>query len=154
MKGRVVEVVTEMVGPMLENLKLDLVEVKYQKQSKDWVLSVTIDRPPEGVSIDDLEKVNRALSEALDTVDIIDHAYMLEVSSPGAERKLKDFEDLKKQVGRYMQVTLEKPVNGKDKLTGYLRAAEDDQKIVLENEDGMAELSYSQVTRARLAIKF
>lgn len=154
MKGSVVEVVTEMVNPILEDLSLDLVEVTYQKQGKDWVLTVTVDKPPQGVSIDELEKVNRALSKALDSVDMIENAYMLEVSSPGAERELKDFEDFKKQVGRYVQLHLTSPIKGKDKLTGYLRLAQDDQKIVLENEKGTHELSYSQVRKARLAIKF
>ena len=152
--SKVVEVVTEMVEPILTDLGLDLVDVFYKKQGKDWGLTVTIDNPPQGVTLDELEQVNRALSKALDEVDIIPNAYILEVSSPGAERELKDYADLKKQVGRYLQLSLAEPISGKDKLTGYLRAADDDQKIVIETKKGTHELLYSQVSKARLAIKF
>jgi ribosome maturation factor RimP len=154
MSGRVVEVVTEMVSPMLEKMELDLVEITYRKEGPNWILRVAIDRPPEGVTIDDCERVTKALSKALDEVDPIETAYYLEVSSPGAERKLKDYSDLQKQIGRYLHLTLKQPVKGKDTLIGYLKGADENQMLVLENEDGLWEISYSQVSRARLAIKF
>lgn len=154
MSGKVTDIVTEMVSPMLQSQGLDLVEVTYRKEGKNWVLSVAIDRPPVGVTIEDCEKVNRMLSEALDRVDPIETAYYLEVSSPGAERKLKDYEDLQKQVGRYVHLVLKEPIKGQQKLTGYLKKADADNNLILEDDEEVFELSYSQVTRARLAIKF
>jgi ribosome maturation factor RimP len=154
MSGKVVNVVNEMVGPILQPMGLDLVEITYRKEGKNWILRVAIDRPPEGVTIDDCEKVTRALSTALDEVDPIEGAYYLEVSSPGAERKIKDYTDLQKQVGRFVHVVLKEPVEGKSTLTGYLKEANDDKKIKIEDEKKVWEIFYSQVSQIRLAIKF
>ncbi len=154
MSGRVIEVVGEMVKPILESMNLELFDITYRKEGKNWVLRIAIDNPPEGVTIDDCEKVNRALSQALDRVDPIERAYYLEVSSPGAERKIKDYKDLQKQVGRYLHLVLKEPVKGQDKMTGYLKQADEKENIILENASESYELSYSQVIKARLAIKF
>lgn len=154
MSGKVIEVVSELVKPILESMAIDLFELTYRKEGKNWVLSVVIDKPPEGVTINDCERVNRALSEALDRADPIEGAYYLEVSSPGAERKIKDYRDLQKQLGRYVHLVLREPVKGKSKLTGFLKQADENENIILEDETDCYKLSYSQVNKARLAIKF
>ncbi len=154
MSGRVIDVVSEVVTPILESMAIELFAITYRKEGTNWVLSVVIDKPPEGVTINDCEKVNRALSEVLDRADPIEGAYYLEVSSPGAERKIKDYKDLQKQLGRYVYLVLKEPVEGKNKLTGYLKQADENENIILEDEADCYKLSYSQVIKARLAIKF
>lgn len=93
----VVETVTEMVTPILEEQNFELVEVEFVKEGKSWFLRVFIDKDG-GIDIEECVYVSEKLSEKLDAVDPdpIPQAYFLEVSSPGAERPLKKKQIMKK----------------------------------------------------------
>ena len=89
-KGRTIETRTEEVlAPIAEANGVEIYDVEYVKEGSDWYLRAYIDKP-EGVNILDCENVSRALSDKLDEEDFIDDAYILEVSSPGLGRTLKN----------------------------------------------------------------
>lgn len=86
----VVETVTELVTPILDEHGFYLYDLEFVKEGKSWYLRVYIDKDG-GITIEDCATVSDELSEALDNAepDPIPQAYFLEVSSPGAERPLK-----------------------------------------------------------------
>lgn len=86
--SKVTEEVEQLVTPILSDLQLELVEIEYVKEGKDWFLRVFIDKET-GVDIEECGVVSERLSEKLDEIDPIPYNYFLEVSSPGAERPLK-----------------------------------------------------------------
>src|SRR3954465_15577418 len=98
MSKKVTEIVEEIVTPILDELHLELVEVEYVKEGKDWFLRVFIDKET-GVDIEDCGIVSEKLGEKLDEMDPIPQNYFLEVSSPGAERPLKKDKDFEKALG-------------------------------------------------------
>ena len=71
---------------------LELYRAEYKKEGPSWVLRISLEKPEgaenEYVSIDDCEKVNSWLSDALDDNDFIDRSYNLEVGSAGLDREL------------------------------------------------------------------
>ena len=85
-KNTVAEV-TELVQPIIEEMGLELWNVQYVKEGAMWYLRIFIDKDS-GVSIDDCERVTRAIDAPLDELDPIEGNYTLEVSSPGVEREL------------------------------------------------------------------
>lgn len=95
----VVETVTELVTPILEEQNFELVEVEFAKEGKSWFLRVFIDKEG-GIDIEECAFVSEQLSEKLDACDPdpIPQAYFLEVSSPGAERPLKKKATMKKHL--------------------------------------------------------
>lgn len=86
----VVETVTDLVTPILQDHDFYLYDLEFVKEGKSWYLRVYIDKDG-GITLEDCALVSDELSEALDNVepDPIPQAYFLEVSSPGAERPLK-----------------------------------------------------------------
>ncbi|HVW86087.1 MAG TPA: ribosome maturation factor RimP [Bryobacteraceae bacterium] len=92
---------------------LEIVEVELKGSGKNQLLRVTIDKPA-GVTHADCEFVSRELGDRLDTGDVIDTSYQLEVSSPGVERKLKKWRDWERFQGQKAKVTL-KPDAGSEK---------------------------------------
>ncbi len=76
-------------------MQLELVEIEYVKEGKNWFLRLFIDKE-NGVDIEECGIVSEKLSEKLDEIDPIPHNYFLEVSSPGAERPLKKEEGFHK----------------------------------------------------------
>jgi ribosome maturation factor RimP len=98
--------IAEALRPSLEHLGLELVDVQWSGHGRGAVLRLTIDRP-EGVTLDDCEHASHAASAVLDVYDPIDHAYRLEVSSPGAERPIRSPEGWLAAVGRRVNVRLQ-----------------------------------------------
>ena len=85
----VVGAVAKIAEPLVESLGYFLWDVEYVKEGADMYLRITIDSE-EGITIEDCEKVHRAIDPLLDEADPIEEAYHLEISSPGIERELKN----------------------------------------------------------------
>ncbi len=104
------EKIEKLLKPVIENLGYELYDVIYEKEAKDYYLRIFIDKP-EGISLNDCEKVNDAISDLLDEANYIKDQYFLEVSSPGVERLLRKEKHLKQSLGKEITVNLFKPIN-------------------------------------------
>lgn len=114
MSSKVIEITTELVNPILEEKNLELVDMEYVKEGKNWFLRVYIDKEG-GIDIVECGEVSEQLSEKLDEADPIKEAYFLEVSSPGVEKPLKTLEDFKKNIGNNVFVKLYEKIDGEKK---------------------------------------
>lgn len=154
----VVEIVTDLVEPILASHHFELVDVEFVKEGKSWYLRVFIDKPG-GITIDECVLISDELGEQLDNCDPdpIPQAYYLEVSSPGAERPLKKEADYMRAVDKYVNVSLYQQLNGHKVYEGYLRKVTADE-LTLEYMDKTRQkeviIPRKQVAKARLAIKF
>ena len=123
--GKVVESVTELVAPIAEGMGLEVVEVTYKKCYDGMNLTVVIDKDG-GVTIDDCERLHRAIDQPLDELDPIECAYTLNVSSPGIDRPLTLPRDYKRNLDKDISVRLYKPLDGKKIYEGTLTAYDDE----------------------------
>jgi ribosome maturation factor RimP len=103
MKNDPMSTLEDLVRPSLTHLGLDLVEVRWSGSGRGALLRVVIDRPS-GVTLDDCERASNAVSAVLDAYDPIQASYRLEVSSPGAERPLRNLDDWRAALGRRVNV--------------------------------------------------
>lgn len=156
MSKSVREVTEEIVQPILQNLELELVDIEYVKEGRDWFLRVYIDKP-EGVSIDECTLVSERLSDQLDAEDPIKGAYFLEVSSPGVERPLKTREDLINHIDQNANVRLYRHIDGHKEYEGVIKSFEDDI-LTIEYRDRArlkeVEIPFDQIAKARRAVSF
>ena len=89
-KKNVVQTSTELFGETIINLGYEIWDIEYYKEPTEWILEVTIETDKDGgISIDDCEKVHRAIGPIIDEADPIESSYSLQVSSPGLNRELK-----------------------------------------------------------------
>ena len=123
--GKVVESVTELVTPIAEGMGLEVVEVTYKKCYDGMNLTVVIDKDG-GVTIDDCERLHRAIDQPLDELDPIECAYTLNVSSPGIDRSLTLPRDYKRNLDKDISVRLYRPLDGKKIYEGTLTAYDDE----------------------------
>ncbi len=156
MSKKVTQVVEEMVQPILNDLKLELVDIEYVKEGKDWFLRVFIDSET-GVDIEDCGTVSEKLSEKLDQVDPIPYNYFLEVSSPGAERPLKKDKDFEKAIGKQVYIKTYEPIDGEKVFEGELTAFDGNLvtvTVLIKTRKKVVEIPYEKVASARLAVTF
>ena len=95
--------IRELILPTLSFLGYELYDLALAGSGVSTTLRVRIDRP-EGVTLDDCERVSKSLSALLDQADPFPTRYELEVSSPGAERPLRNLEEYRRFIGRRANV--------------------------------------------------
>lgn len=156
MSSKVVDITTELVKPILEKKNLELVDVEYVKEGKNWFLRVYVDKEG-GIDIVECGEVSEQLSEKLDEADPIKDAYFLEVSSPGVERPLKSLEDFKKNIGKNVFVKLYEQIDGNKTYEGILLEVNDDViqlEYKIKTRKKIVEVPYQKIAKARLAVMF
>ena len=148
----VVQEVTELLDPVLEEMGFELVDVEFLSKQGRWVLQLFIDTEG-GVTIDDCARVSREIGDLIDVRDIIDHEYVLEVSSPGIDRPLKKPKDFLWACGRKVRIRTKEPVDGRQNFTGMLENVEGD--VITLDVDGMAvSLTMGKLEKANLVYEF
>jgi ribosome maturation factor RimP len=111
-----------LLQPVVEDLGYALWELEYTSGRGSAVLRLYIDSP-EGITVEDCERVSRAVSERLDADDPLPGQYTLEVSSPGIDRPLRTAGQFAPYVGETVFVELAQPLEGRRRFKGPLVAA-------------------------------
>lgn len=156
MGKQTVDIVKELAAPILTDLQLELVDIEFKKEGPNWYLRLYIDSD-EGVDLDDCSDVSERLSEKLDEHDPIAQAYFLEVSSPGAERPLKNKQDVQKAIGKNIYVTTYVHIEGEKAFEGILESFDGEQlemSVKVKARTKTYVIPYDKVAKARLAVVF
>ena len=138
-----------LVRPVVEDLGYELWETEYSPGRGHGLLRVYIDAAA-GVSVDDCERVSRALSVLLDTEDPVPGQYTLEVSSPGLERPLRPAAHFARFGGSRVFVEMTQPVDGRRRFQGRL-AGTDAAQIGIEVDGRHYTLPIDGIRKAHLA---
>ncbi len=141
---------------------LEVFDVQYRRESPGWVLRVILDRVPagdaasggEGVTVEDCQRVSEDLGTILDVEDPIEHAYTLEVSSPGLDRPLRDAADYRRFAGRLAKIVLAEAIDGQKHFRGRLQGVEDSDVLLATGEGRTVRIPLGVIARARLEVEF
>ena len=140
--------IADLLEPTINALGLELWGVEHISQGRHSVLRIYIDNP-DGISIEDCERVSRQVSAVLDVEDPISGEYNLEVSSPGADRRLFSLEQFKLYVGSEVSVRFRTPVEGRRKLQGRISEVTEDN-VCLEVDGVICQCPFEAVEKANL----
>jgi ribosome maturation factor RimP len=117
------ERLTDLIAPVVVSLGCELWGLEYLTQGRYTTLRIFIDGP-NGVSLDDCEKVSRQISSVLDVEDPIDGEYTLEVSSPGLDRPLYNEAQYARYVGETVNLRLRIARDGRRRFKGVINKVE------------------------------
>jgi ribosome maturation factor RimP len=150
-KVPVSQLVTSLIEPVLMAEGLELVDVEYKKEGKNWVLRIYIDKAG-GVTVEDCQKVSHLTGDLIDVEETITTPYSLEVSSPGLDRVLKRDKDFLKFKGRKIRLHSLSPIDNRRKFSGLLTDFKD-QTVIMEIDGKIFEIPLSKVGKANLVIE-
>ncbi|MBQ8184768.1 MAG: ribosome maturation factor RimP [Lachnospiraceae bacterium] len=142
-----------LILPIIEQNQFELVDVEYVKEGGTWYLRAYIDKPG-GITVDDCEVVNRALSDLLDEKDFIDESYILEVSSPGLGRPLKKEKDFIRSMGEEIEIRTYRAVNKQKEFRGILTAYDKETVTIQQEDETSLTLERAEIALIRLAFDF
>ncbi len=126
--------VVDLATPLADELGFEVVDVEYAPAGSRWVVRVYIDRPG-GVTLDDCARFSRRLGDLLEMNQTLPHAYVIEVSSPGIERRLRTGEHFRRYLGMRARVDVHQAVGGRRHVEGRIEAA-GEAEVVLTLDDG------------------
>lgn len=136
---------------------LELFDVQFRRESVGWVLRVVVDRLDKLVGIEDCQRVSHDLSTLLDVEDdlgaALEHAYTLEVSSPGLDRPLRHEADYRRFTGRLAKIVTTEAVEGQTSFAGRLSGFEEGNILLTEGRR-VHRVPLGKVRRARLEVEF
>jgi ribosome maturation factor RimP len=122
--------IEKIIIPKIEEEGFEIEYVEFVKEGNNNIFRVVIDNPNGKVAIDDCEKISRKIEDDIDKN--IDKEYVLEVSSAGLERQLKNIKLFEKYIGNDVYVKLYKKLDDKKEITGILKSV-NDNNIVIES---------------------
>ena len=150
---------TDLLAPVVEAEGLFLEGIEITRAGKHSVVRVLIDLPdgPGDLDLDRIGEATAAISAALDDADPVKGQYTLEVSTPGAERELRDPRHFRRAVGHSATIT----TTGGDgagsaaptTVTGVVTQA-DDETVTIEADGATTALRLDDIASARMIVVF
>jgi ribosome maturation factor RimP len=146
------QALSDMLSPVVEAAGVSLYEIELVREGGERILRLYIDKPDGGIDLADCERVSHAAEAILDANDPIPHAYALEVSSPGIERKLSRPAHYTRYVGQDIRLRLYAPVENRRNFRGKLTSYENEIITLEITPDEQLQLPLSAVASCRLAV--
>ena len=151
MPGSLEQKLQDLIEPIVQSFGLSLWGLRYRVGRSNAHLQIFVEGE-NGVDAAVCGDITNALSPILDSADLIDPAYILEVSSPGLDRILFTKEQMEKSVGQEVSVSLKMATSGRRKLEGTLQAVGADGALTIadKSEPEPVVVAFENVSVARI----
>jgi len=140
--------IEEVVSKALETQQIELVDLVIQNQGRKKLLQFFVDKVG-GVTLDDCGELTDKIDAILEMENLVEGAYILEVSSPGINRPLKKPAHYKRFVGERVKIVLKIPLDGRGFFTGVIASA-DETGFVLDDGTNQFNFKYDNIKKANL----
>ncbi len=140
--------IQELLEPTLQHMGYSIYSLE-RSGSGGRTLRIAIDKQDGFISLDDCERVSHVAGPLLDQADLIADSYTLEVSSPGAERRLRDRAEYERFVGRRVNVR-RRAGEAEVALEGVLVGVDDAGIAIRGRRDEVTQLTWTDIIAGRL----
>ncbi|HVP36310.1 MAG TPA: ribosome maturation factor RimP [Terriglobales bacterium] len=144
------EALKQKLLPLIEEGGLELVELDLVGKPPHYILRIFVDKVG-GVNVEECASLSRSLSDYLDTEDLIQGRYTLEVSSPGLDRPLLSLDDFRRKIGDRVRINLKSPLDQKGEVEGEIIEVREND-VVLALEDKVETIPWDRIDKGRIII--
>ena len=149
--NQIVEKITEIVNPFVEEMNLSLVDVEYVQDGAYWYIRIFIENLNGDLSIEDCSKLSSQIEDKIEK--LIEHKFFLEVSSPGLERPLKKIEDYIRFRGEKIALHLKHKLDDKKQFKAVIKEVNGNNIIFLiDNKE--IEIKFNEIRKANILFEF
>jgi len=147
--SKITDTVLQLIHPAINAMGYSIVDVEYIKEGQDKMLNIYITKPG-GIFIEDCEKVSRVIDPIIEEADPISEAYILCVSSPGADRPLKTPGDFERNIDKEVEINLYSALDGSKHIVGTLLQYTDaDQTVFIKSAGKEYSIKLKDISRIR-----
>lgn len=147
MDSSVIGRVWSITEPLVAEYGMEIVDIDYRREARGNVLRFYLDREHGGVTIDELSTMSRRLGDVVEVHDVVPGRYLLEVSSPGINRRLRQPEHFRRYIGKRVRVRTVERAEGRRQYVGALRAVEDGG-VVVATDQGDTFIAFDNIAQA------
>ena len=156
--AKVKDSVLKEIKPIIAERNDEFVDIEYVKEKGQNYLRIYVDRE-NGIDMDEIAGLSELLSAKLDQIqpDPFPDPYVLEVSSPGIERPIRNETDWQKALNEYVHVKLYQKVEGGKEYEGTLKSYDDSEielEIKVKTKKKVLSLPRKTIASIRFAIEF
>ena len=145
------QTISALIEPLLREECVELIGMKIVQTNRGISVSLFVDKQAGGITLDICAGLNRRIGDLLESTDVIEGGYFLEVSSPGLDRNLKTPKDFLRCLGSEVRFFLNAQVNGKLEWAGCVRDA-GEQSVRIEIKGTLLEIPYENINKAQLIL--
>jgi ribosome maturation factor RimP len=153
-RSAVTQRVWELTEPLALAAGLELLDVQYRPEGGRVVLRLLIDRPDGGVTLDQLTRISREVSDLLDAHDAVPGRYHLECSSPGLNRPLLRQPHFERAVGQKVHVRTKALVGDRRQFHGILEAVTSEGISLTDPAVARVFLPFEAIEKANIEYDF
>ncbi len=139
--------VRTLTEPVLAAQAVELVELRCRREGRALVLQCLVDTPG-GITLDECARLNRTLSELLETSGAMTEPYLFEVASPGLDRPLTTRRDFERLRGKRVQLHLVAGAGPAQELIGEVQRTDETAVTVETTRWGMVTVPWTQIAKA------
>ena len=139
--------------PLLKERVMELVDLEVTRLGSRLLVRLFVDHREGGITVEDCAELNREFSRVLDVEDLIPESYILEVSSPGLNRRLKKLKDFQRFLQAKVKVETFAKLSGRRRFRGVLLEA-DEREITVECNGEPVKIPLAGIQRANLEYDF
>lgn len=152
MSKQILEKLNEIFKAQIEDMGYELIDIEFTTEMNERYLTFYIYHP-DGITVDDCERVSKHIDPQLDELDLIKRAYNLSVSSPDLSRPLKSDDDLRRNLNQLLDFSLYRKINNKKNYQAELIDYDQDTLTIKEG-DNVIMLDRKDVSKIAVAIVF
>jgi ribosome maturation factor RimP len=141
------EKIRSLLTPIVDHHHAFLIDVAVRNERGDKLVQVFVDTDI-GVTIEECAEISRELAAAIDTRNIIESSYRLEVSSPGIDKPLKLLRQYHKNIGRRFKVTYER-AGTKSAIIGTLSSIAEDLLTFSPDKGEPVTVEFSEIIESK-----
>lgn len=147
------EKLMDLLNPTVDELGFILWGIEVTGASNAMTICIYIDHE-DGIGVDDCQQVSYAVSALLDVEDPIPGQYVLEVSSPGMNRRIFNAAQAESIEGFEVKVMLLNTVDDKRKFKGIIQKVNGEQVTMVLDDDSVISFDFDNVEKMRVIPKF
>ncbi len=141
-----------LVEPILAERGMELVELTCRLQGRQQLVRLLVDKVG-GVTIQQCARVNQRIGQALESANLIEASYTIEVSSPGLDRPLASRRDFERAIGEEVVVDLSVGDGRSKELRGMVLAVQH-EAIVVKTSSGNVTAPFAEIRTAKKALRW
>ncbi len=143
--------IQKLADPICAEIGIEVVQININPYHEVLHIQLFADKPAGGIGMEECAALNRRLAAQLDSELSLGDNYTLEVASPGLDRPLVGYRDLKRVLGRDIQVFLKEAINGRREISGLLQAVRETE-IIVRTRKGEMLVPMDKVEKAKQVI--
>ena len=145
--------VNETIEPLLNAQGVELVELQLNEHKGRWLVRIYVDNDA-GISLEDCRRLNFEIGHLIDAENVIPGSYVLEISSPGLDRPLRNLRDFRRQQRRVVTVFLQVPHLDKAQYTGRVAGVTESHVFLQTDTDTPVMIPFQSIDHGIVELEF